>query len=48
MEIGTKQVYKVKYGRVTIYTAILIKYDNPSILSLNPGNNCIGISETVM
>jgi hypothetical protein len=48
MEIGTKQVYQVKYGRAAIYTAMLIKCDNPSILSLNPGNNCTGISERAM
>jgi len=46
MEIGTKQLYQVDNGRVTIYSAIIIKHDNPSILSLKPGNNCIGISET--
>jgi len=45
---STKQLYQVNNGRVSIHTAVLIKCDSPSILSLNPENNHIGISETDM
>jgi hypothetical protein len=48
MDIGTKQLYQVDNGRVAIHTAMLLKCDNPSILSLNPWNNCTGITETDM
>jgi hypothetical protein len=45
METGTKQLYQVDNRRVTIYTAIIIKHENPSILSLKPGNSDTSANE---